>query len=60
MDGGAGSSGSVDIDAISKGKNILKSFMLEGVGVNINKTFRICNTTSYKLLLGLASRVNYC
>ncbi len=46
-------------NAISKGKNIFKSFVLKSVFVDINNSIRVSNTTVYKFFDRLAGRIEY-
>ena len=49
----------VDSNAISEGEDVLITLVLEGVGIDINDTFGICDARGDKLLVGLARRVDH-
>lgn len=51
-------SSSVDSNAISEGEDVLITLVLEGVWIDINDTFGICDARRDKFLVGLARRVD--
>jgi hypothetical protein len=53
-------SGCVDSNAISKGKDVFVSLVLEGIWVHINDSLVVGDSTAEEFSLGSAGRVDDC